>query len=222
MLGVVIPTLNAAEDLGDTIGPLRGELIVVSDGGSDDDTRARAQRLGAHVIGTPRGRGTQLNTGAARAIALGAEWLMFLHADTRLHPGWRIDFDGFVARRDSHRRAACFRLQFDDGCAGARRAERWVARRIRWLGLPYGDQGLIVHRDFYEAAGGFRDLPLMEDVDLVRRLGRGNIVALGTPAVTSAVRYRKAGYRIRGMRNLLLLSLYFLGVSPGMLARLYD
>ena len=96
-----------------------------------------------------------------------------------------------------------------------------MALRCRLFALPYGDQGLLIHRSLYDALGGFRPLPLMEDVDLVRRIGRKRLTYLRTPAVTSAVRYRRAGYAPRMARNLCCLLLFSLGVRAETVARLY-
>jgi hypothetical protein len=118
-------------------------------------------------------------------------------------------------------RAAYFAFALDDPSPEARRLERLVAWRCRALALPYGDQGLLVSRALYDAAGGFRPLPLMEDVDFVRRLGRRRLAALPPAAVTSAERWRREGWRRRSARNLACLSLWFLGVPPGAIKRLY-
>ncbi|MBL8673503.1 MAG: glycosyl transferase family 2, partial [Rhodospirillales bacterium] len=99
--------------------------------------------------------------------------------------------------------------------------EGMVAWRGRALGMPYGDQGLLIKRSFYDRVGGYRPLPLMEDVDLVRRIGRRRLVALDVDAVTSAARYERDGWTLRPMRNLLCLSLFLLGVAPARIARLY-
>jgi hypothetical protein len=99
--------------------------------------------------------------------------------------------------------------------------ERIVSWRSRALGLPYGDQGLVIHRDFYNALGGFQALPLMEDVDLVRRIGKRRLHVLDATATTSAKRYQRTGYTRRAALNLLCLSLYFLRVPPRLIARLY-
>jgi hypothetical protein len=117
--------------------------------------------------------------------------------------------------------AATFTLAFDDASPAARRLERIVDWRARRLGLPYGDQGLLLSRALYDRVGGFRPLPLMEDVDLVRRIGRRRIRLLAARAVTSAERYRRDGWIVRPARNLGCLSLYFLGVPPALLAKLY-
>ena len=223
-LGVVIPALNAASSIGETLERLsagrdRFQLdIVVADGGSHDDTLAIAQRHGARVITTPPGRGGQLAAGAA---AVAGEWLLFVHADTRLEDDWVSVVAGFVQRPENAERAGYFRLIFDDTAPAARRLERIVAWRARRFGLPYGDQGLLLSRGLYDALGGFKPLPLMEDVDLVRRLGRSRLVALPASARTSAERYRRGGYFRRSTRNLVCLALYFVGVPPVTIWRLY-
>ncbi len=221
MLSIVIPTLNAARPLRATLAALADEAggadIVVADGGSGDETGAVAAEMGARVVTAPRGRGSQLSAGAAAARG---DWLLFLHADTRLAPGWRAVVDGF-AREANAGRAAAFRLRLDDADLRARRIERWAAWRCRRFGLAYGDQGLLIARRLYDDAGGYRPLALMEDVSLIRRIGRRRLVMLDHAATTSAERYRRDGWLARPARNLALLALYFLGVPPAWLARLY-
>lgn len=222
MLSIVIPTLDAAAELGRTLAALAPELsgdeIVVADGGSRDDTAAIAAAAGVRAIQAPRGRGSQLSAGAEAARG---EWLLFLHADTRPAPGWRAVAARFMADPANAERAAVFRFALDDADPRARRIERRVAWRVRALGLAYGDQGLLIARDFYRALGGFPAIPLMEDVAFVRRIGKRRLTVLDHPALTSAARYRRDGWRIRPARNVALLSLYFLGVPPRWLARLY-
>jgi hypothetical protein len=126
-----------------------------------------------------------------------------------------------MAARENRERAAYFRYALDDDAPAARRLERVVAWRCRRLGLPYGDQGLLLSRALYDAVGGYRPIVLMEDVDIVRRLGRARLAALDHKAVTSAARYRRDGYLRRSARNLVCLSAWFLGVDPRRIARLY-
>jgi rSAM/selenodomain-associated transferase 2 len=218
MLSVIIPALNAAADLPATLAALGGapDEVLVVDGGSGDGTQEVAAASGARVLAAPPGRGGQLASGVAAATQ---PWLLLLHADTRLGPDW-------AAAATAHMRAAPdragyfrFALDSDDRCA--RRLERLVAWRCRALALPYGDQGLLLHRDLLRAVGGVRPLPLMEDVDLVRRLGRHRLVGLEVAAVTSAARWRHGGWYRRSARNLLCLALYFAGVPPRLLALLY-
>ncbi len=217
-LTIVIPTLNAAGSLGWCLEGLRGERIIVADGGSADETVALAQAGGATVVSAPRGRGTQL---AAGAQAAAGTWLLFLHADSRLDMGWREAVHAFAAMPGAEGRAGYFDLALDDPAPAARRVERMVAWRSRVLGLPYGDQGLLISRALYNAVGGYAAIPLMEDVDLVRRLGRRRLAPIGARITTSARRYREGGYIRRPLRNLLCLSLYFAGVAPHRIARLY-
>ncbi len=224
MLSVVIPTLNAATTLAavlDGFAPRSGESgleVIVVDGGSSDATCAIAQSKGAKIIAAPCGRGGQLAAGAATS---GGDWLLFVHADTVLSADWRAEAANFMARPENAKRAGVFRLALDDGAPAARRLEAMAAWRARVFGLPYGDQGLLIGRPFYDSLGGFRPLPLMEDVDLARRVGRARFVHLGAEARTSALRYRRAGYLRRSARNLACLGLYFLGVKPRLLVRLY-
>jgi rSAM/selenodomain-associated transferase 2 len=218
-LSTVIPTLNAAKELPAAIASLcrvPGEVIV-ADGGSDDGTPAVAERLGARVIAAPRGRGAQIAAGVA---ASHGGWLLLLHADTRLHPAWAETAADFM--RMCSDRAGYFRFALDAEDVRARRLERLVAWRCRFFALPYGDQALLLPRALLDAVGGVRPLPLMEDVDLVRRLGRRRLVALNAAAVTSAARWERDGWYRRSLRNLCCLALYSAGVPPGLIARIYS
>ena len=225
MLSIVIPTLNAAAALPRCLAALElgrraglvGEIIV-ADGGSTDGTAALATAAGAKVVRTVTGRGGQLRAGADEA---GGEWLLFLHADTVLDQAWADEATTFMATAAERECAAVFRFALDDVSRAARRLERLVAWRCRLFGLPYGDQGLLIARRFYQDLGGFRPLPLMEDVDLTRRIGRRRLHYLRTAALTSAERYRRSGYVARSARNLVCLSLDLAGAPLGAVARLY-
>ena len=217
----VIPALNAQGSLKTTLAALGSLPVIVADGGSTDQTCAIAERAGARVIASTRGRGQQLTTGADTAVADGAAWLLFLHADTVLGEGWRAEVDAFVATPDNLHKAAVFQFALDENTAPTRRLERLVAWRTRVLALPYGDQGLLIPAAFYQQLGGFRPLELMEDVDMVRRIGASRLHTLKVPAMTSAAKFRRDGYMRRSARNLICLGLYFLGVPVRWIARLY-
>jgi rSAM/selenodomain-associated transferase 2 len=213
MLSVIIPALNAERLLPATLAAIDGvaEVIVV-DGGSGDGTAKVAVAAGARVVHAPRGRGRQM---AAGITVASHPWLLLLHADTRLAPGW------LNVVHDDPARAGYFRFALDSDDPRARRLERLVGWRCRVLGLPYGDQGLLIHRDLLAHVGGMQALPLMEDVALVRRLGRRRLVGLAADAVTSAARWERQGYMWRSARNLLCLSLWFAGVPPRLIQRIY-
>jgi len=220
MLSVVIPTLNAGQTLAASLAglgdPARFGEIVVSDGGSLDDTLAVARAAGAQVVTGAQGRGPQLRLGAMRARG---DWLLFVHADTRLSSGWYGTVVDHIGRQPGQ--AGYFRFALDDAAAPARRVERLTQWRCRILALPYGDQGILISRSLYDAVGGFNHMPLMEDVDLVRRIGRGRLTLLDCAAVTSAARYRRDGWWSRPIRNLAILTLWHLGVAPTRLVKLY-
>jgi rSAM/selenodomain-associated transferase 2 len=217
MLSVVVPTLDAGATLGACIEALGSvpDLVVV-DGGSRDGTREIALAAGARVVEAPRGRGVQLGAGAEAARE---DWMLFLHADTRLACRWRgVAKEHMAGPPDI---AGCFRFALDDPAWQARVIEKGVAARVKLFALPYGDQGLLIHRSLYDEVGGYRPVPLMEDVDLVRRIGRRRLVSLPAAALTSAERWRRDGWVRRSGRNLLCLALHRLGMREDKVKRLY-
>lgn len=218
MISVVIPALNAAGTLASCLAAVsEADEIVVVDGGSSDATVAIAEGSGAALVCSARGRGVQLRSGA---LAARGDWLLFLHSDTILKAGWRGAVDLHMAVRPGSAAFFRFRLRADDW--QARLIEAGVALRSGMLRLPYGDQGLLISRTLYEEVGGYRALPLMEDVDLVRRIGRARLWALPAEAFTSAQRWQRDGWLRRSARNLLYLTLYRLGVPPARISELYD
>jgi rSAM/selenodomain-associated transferase 2 len=164
------------------------------------------------------GRGSQLNAGAA--VARG-EWLWFVHADSRLPDAWLEAFRN-LDRLPSAVVGGAFRFRLDSHAWQARVLERGVALRVRWFNLPYGDQGIFVRRDIFAQLGGFRAIPLMEDVEFMGRLkAAGELRHLTLSLVTSARRWERDGWWRRSVKNLATLLLYRLGVSPDRLARRY-
>ncbi len=224
-LSIVIPTLNAAEGLWRSLPPLAAfgtvglvREVILADGGSRDETAEIAEAAGCVLLAVENGRGKQLAAGAGAARG---EWLLFLHADTVLRPDWDAAVRAFVDNPANARRAGYFRFALDDPRFAARRIEWLVDLRCRALGLPYGDQGLLIARDFYNELGGYKPLPLMEDVELVRRIARRRLVMLDAVATTSAARYRRGGFWLRPVRNQFCLFLWFVGVPVRLIARIY-
>lgn len=228
MISVIIPTLNAEERLAACLTALVPAVVegiirevVIVDGGSTDHTLKVADQAGVDVMTSEPGRGQQLKAGARRARQ---PWLLFLHADSVLASGWEGEAADFVERVDQGRvpvSAATFSFALDDYGAAPRILERLVALRGAVLGLPYGDQGLLIPRRLYDEIGGFTPMPLMEDVDIVRRLGRRRLRRLRAHAVTGATRYRRSGYLRRSLRNAACLTAYTLGMSPERLLEFY-
>jgi rSAM/selenodomain-associated transferase 2 len=218
MISVVIPALDEEAGIAAAVASVRDEAdeVIVADGGSSDRTRERARAAGAAVLDVPRGRGAQLQHGAQTARG---DWLVFLHADTRLEAGWARA----LAAVPPASPGGAFRLAIDSPRRGYRVIEMGARLRSRLLRLPYGDQALFARRTAYETIGGFRPLPLMEDVDFVRRLARlGPLTLPACRAVTSARRWEQAGILRRSLTNWRVLALYALGQPPERLARVYD
>jgi rSAM/selenodomain-associated transferase 2/rSAM/selenodomain-associated transferase 1 len=218
-ISVIIPALDEEAGLPrslDAAGSGVGVEVIVADGGSRDDTRAAAGRAGARVVLSSPGRARQMNAGAAEAAG---ETLVFLHADTRLPAG----FAGLVraSLRDPDVVGGSFALAFEP-CPPLLKINEITANwRARALRLPFGDQALFVRASVFRLLGGFREMPLMEDVEFVRRLGRAGRMAFLRPPVRTSPRRYDEGVLRRTLRNKAALLGYFLGVPPDRLARIY-
>ena len=221
-ISVIIPTLNSTSSMETTLASLvegvRAGLVrevIFADGGSQDDIHALADVSGARLIQIAcAGRGPQLMAGAG--IAKG-DWYLFLHADTELGGDWPLAVKAHLRNPDE---AGYFKLRFDERGPFPVMVAAWANLRSRVFRMPYGDQGLLIHRELYEAIGGYPDQPLMEDVAICRRIGR-RLTRLSAEAVTSADRYVRDGWLRRGTRNLATLVLYLFGRDPERLRKFY-
>jgi rSAM/selenodomain-associated transferase 2 len=225
-LSIVIPTFNAMPRLADCLtalveglgnGLVREAIIV--DGASTDESGNLALDMGCRVIAVSpeaRGRGQQLQAGAQAASG---DWFLFLHADTVLLGDWVSVVGEHLSK--SPETAAFFQLEFDKAGSGPQRVATMANWRAKVLGLPYGDQGLLISRQLYDEVGGYRAIALMEDVDIVRRLGRARLTPLRAIAQTSGAKFEQGGWWSIPARNLMLLVGYLLGVSPTTLRKLY-
>lgn len=229
MLSIIVPIWNEESVLPTflkSVSGLSSAEIVIVDGGSRDQTRKllldwsaqspeRRHRL---VWSSHRGRGKQMNEGVKAASG---DLLLFLHADTRLHPG---ALERIVETlRNPSVVGGAFRLQIDSTRFFLRCVEKIANWRSELFTLPYGDQGYFVRRAAFERLGGFKEIPLMEDVDFIRRLKRlGQCVILKEAVVTSARRWKRQGILYTSLRNAVLLTLYCVGIAPQKLAKWYD
>lgn len=191
--------------------------VIVVDGGSHDRTCDRAAEAGARVLVSPPGRAVQQNKGAGEAIG---DVLVFLHADCRLPPGAAAEAEQVLA--DPRVVGGAFRQRIDADGGLYRLLEHGNAWRARRRQVPYGDQGLFVRRDCFEAVGGFPEVPLMDDVMLAQALRRlGRLEFLEGPLVVNARRWKKQGVVRQTLRNWCLLAAWRCGVSLDRLASLY-
>ncbi|MHC4402701.1 MAG: TIGR04283 family arsenosugar biosynthesis glycosyltransferase [Planctomycetota bacterium] len=219
-ISVIIPTLNEATCLLPTLLSLPAALnveLIVADGGSDDETVEIARQWGCRVVVAARNRARQMNAGAATATG---SILLFLHADTLLPEG----FDEHVRRTLARRPvvAGAFELHVDAPYHLLRVTQRIANLRARYWQVPYGDQAIFVAAEAFHSLGGFSELPIMEDFELMRRLRRrGRIVIAPATVVTSGRRWKTLGpWRTTWINQAILLA-YCLGVSPERLARWY-
>ncbi|MBI4746189.1 MAG: TIGR04283 family arsenosugar biosynthesis glycosyltransferase [Deltaproteobacteria bacterium] len=219
-ISVIIPVLNEEKVIERNLRDLNKYLItetIVSDGGSNDATVVIAGSY-AKVVHSKPGRGAQMNFGAKAAAS---DILLFLHADTTLPDQWRDRILSSMA--DDGVVGGAFSLSIDSDRLSHRIIAATANLRSRLTKLPYGDQGIFVKRSVFEKIGGFKDIQIMEDVDLMRRLKKsGKVVILDDKVKTSARRWEKEGVAYTTIRNWLLLTLYFMGVTPERLYKLYN
>ena len=219
-ISVIIPVLNDADVLDLALRSTQdctGVEQIVVDGGSSDGTPSVAQSRGVKILHSPAGRARQMNSGAKAAEG---KFLVFLHADTRLPEG----FDHHVRRilTQAGVAAGAFQLQIDGPAVRLRIIEKAANWRSRYLHMPYGDQAIFLRAELFREMGGFPDLPIMEDFELIRRLkGRGRIVIAPAAALTSPRRWEKVGVLRTTLINQLMILGFYLGLEPSRLARWY-
>lgn len=217
-ISVIIPALDEAAAIGGAIGSASGAFeVLVADGDSADGTAEEARRRGARVVPAGRGRGAQMDEAAS--VASG-DAFVFLHADTRLPAGWRALVEAALSGEGVV--GGAFGFAVDRPGARFRALEAAVGLRARRLGLVFGDQAVFARREAFFLAGAYRRLPLMEDVDCVRRLrALGRFVLLDERVVTSGRRWDKRGVLTNIARSTALLALYYAGVPSDRLCSLY-
>ncbi len=216
---MVIPALNEAGTIAEVVrsAAAGGAEVIVVDGGSADGTPESAAAAGATVLHSSPGRARQLDVGAGSARG---EAVVFLHADTRLPPGWSQGVETALA--DPAVAGGCFRLRFDARTPALALVEWGVRLRVALFGLPYGDQALFVRRRILERIGGVPQVPIMEDLDLVRAVKRaGRLACVPLAITTSARRYRARGTLRTVFRNGLAVCAWRLGLDRDRVAAWY-
>lgn len=219
-ISIIIPVLNEARVIKQTLGNLTqysGIEIIVVDGGSQDETVAIAQQTAKVITVMGKGRSGQMNAGANLAQS---DILLFLHGDTQLPPNF---IDLVTQTLNQYQTiAGAFELAIDGSSRSLRWIEMLVKIRSRILSLPYGDQGIFISKQAFIEAGGFADLPIMEDFEFIRRIKRKGRIAIAPAAViTSDRRWQKLGVWQTTLINQLMLVGYFLGISPTKLSQFY-
>ena len=221
--GVVIPVRHAGEHLKQLLqqfadANLSHQIVVVNSGSSDLSALTKKYAK-VDLIQTDRpGRGYQIRLGIEH---LQTPWYLLLHADSILTGDWDSAINQFVVDTPDADKAGYFDFRLDSADRMARILERLVNWRCYLLGLPYGDQGLLIPASLLAACGGVPDIPLMEDVHLARRITRGRLRRIGVPLRTSAQHYQQHGYVKRCAQNLIFLGLFLVGVKPATLHRWY-
>ncbi len=221
-VSVIVPTLNAEDDILQcfaSISPAHFEgllaEVIVSDGGSDDDTCLIAESAGATIINSPKGRGTQM--AKAAQISKG-EWLLFLHADSVFDE----DFTGALKTHiNNSDKAGYFLHSFDQSGFRAKTVSGWANFRSKYFALPYGDQGLLISKQLYDEINGHPGIPIMEDVAIARKL-RGKLQVLDATITTSAEKYVKRGWFRQSLMNFMFLTRYLAGADPNRIAAKYN
>ncbi len=221
-ISVVVPTWNEEERIVSTLTSVVDAPdveVVVADGGSTDRTASLAKECGAKVITVSASRSRQMNAGAYAATG---DILLFLHADTRMPDGFHEHVREVLARPGAS--AGAFRLGIDASRPRGLRLIEWgVNARSVWRQLPYGDQALFMRQDTFREVGGFQELPILEDYELVLRLRRYGRIEIAEAAVlTSARRWERLGIWRTTLINQAVVWAYRLGVSPGRLANWYS
>ena len=219
-ISIIIPTLNSETDLRETLGALfegiENNLIrelIISDGGSIDKTKLIANEVGAVIVEVSCGRGMQINKGIDKSKG---DWILILHADTSLSSGWSVKLLEKIDKNFAYH----FKLKFRSKSLFARILEYWAHIRSKFLGLPYGDQGFLIHRDLLGTIEGFPKIPIMEDIAIANRL-KGKIRPLDILAHTSAEKYHKNGWFRQSVINFFIFIQYRRGKDPNQLYKFY-
>ena len=218
---VVIPTYNAEKTIYKTLDNVSKifQKIIIVDANSKDLTKNICDKFAIQFFTSKKNRGLQLNIGAEKCDS---DWIFFLHADSILDSDAINEINIFVSNAKNNYKAAALKLKFNQDNKYSFLLSKIIFFRSKYLKLPYGDQGLIISKDFYTKIGGFKPLPIMEDVEIVKNIGFKNIKLLDSYITTDSIRYKDQGWLFRPLINLYCLSLYFLGFNINLINKIYQ
>ncbi len=217
---LVIPTYNSENTIENTLNSVCKYFnkIIIVDADSSDLTIKISKKYKATIIKSIKGRGSQLLLGANN---VSSDWIFFLHADTVLNRKNIIEIRKFISNNLNNYKAAAFKVKFNKKHIWSYLLGKIVNIRSKYLKLPYGDQGLLISKEFYIKIGGYKSIPIMEDVEIIRGIGFRNIKILDSYIITDAIRFEKQGWLFRSIINLYCLFLYFIGFNINKINRIY-
>ena len=217
---VVIPTYNSEKTIETTLNSIYKYFnkIIIVDADSSDLTIEISKKYKIKIIKSVKGRGPQLVLGAENA---NTDWIFFLHSDSIINQNNIIDINKFITNTLNNNKAASFKIKFNTNNIWSNLLSILVNIRSKYLKLPYGDQGLLISKSFYKNIGGYKNIPIMEDVEIIRAIGFRNIKILNSYIITDAARFENQGWIYRPMINLFCLTLYFLGFNINNINKIY-
>ena len=217
---VVIPTYNSEKTINNTLKSINKYFnkVIIVDANSKDLTIEISKKYKPKIIKSIKGRGSQLLLGAKN---VSTDWIFFLHADTIIGKNNIIDIKNFISKDINNYKAASFKIKFNKNNVWSYLLKTIVNIRSKYLKLPYGDQGLLISKNFYKNIGGYKNIPIMEDVEIIRNIGFINIKILNSHVITDAMRFEDQGWLFRPIINLYCLALYFLGFNIDNINKIY-
>jgi len=217
---LIIPTFNASNTLNATLQSASKffKTIIIIDAHSKDNTIKIAKKYKSEILLCSANRGKQLHKGAQKA---NTDWLLFLHADTIINKNSYNEIINFIKIENNINKAAYFKLKFNDKNYYSLFIEKMVYLRNIIFQLPYGDQGLLISKNFYKKIGGYEELPIMEDINIIKKIKYKNLNIINSYIITDAVKYKKQGWLIRPLINLTCLTLYFMGCNINTINNIY-